>query len=299
MIVFAEATELMPPSSSRRDLETSIEAARLAGCRLYFIPPDFSEISAENALDLVPEQAEAQPAVWLGYIPSPDRYRELYDAAARKNIFLLNSLEEHRRTQEFDLAYPHLDGLTPRSRIVTSVDECPSAVAELGLPLFVKGAVQSRKGRGWKACVAESGDELAALVQSLLGSENRSRGRVVVRELVRLRHSRDINGFPQGREYRVILYRQEILGLGYYWEGPDPLRELSPAERDSVEALAREAARRLAVPYVTVDIGQTEAGDWIVIETGDPQFSGLSQIQPLGLWSKIARLEIYSGSQTE
>lgn len=292
MIVFAEATELMPPSASRRDLEVSIEAARLVGCRLYSIPPDFAVSgSAEAALDIVPLQTEAQPAVWIGYIPPLERYRELYEAAARKRIFLLNSPEEHQRVQEFDAAYPHLEGLTPRSRMLTRLDECPAAVTELGLPLFVKGAVQSRKGRGWKACVAESVPELEVLVQSLLELENRSRGRVVLRQLAKLRHSREVNGFPLGREYRVFLYRGEILGLGYYWEGSDPLRELSAGECHAVEELAREVARRLNVPYVAVDIGQMEAGEWIVIETGDPQFCGLSQIQPLGLWSRIAGMD--------
>lgn len=39
--------------------------------------------------------------------------------------------------------------------------------------------------------------------------------------------------------------------------------------------------------YPSVDVGQLDTGDWIVIEIGDGQFSGLSQIPVLNLWSKI------------
>jgi hypothetical protein len=54
--------------------------------------------------------------------------------------------------------------------------------------------------------------------------------------------------------------------------------------------LAREAARRLEVPYVAVDVGQLEGGSWIVIETGDPQFSGVSTIPLLRLWHIISSI---------
>jgi len=36
-----------------------------------------------------------------------------------------------------------------------------------------------------------------------------------------------------------------------------------------------------------VDVGQLESGEWIVIEVGDGQFAGLSQVSVLELWSKL------------
>jgi hypothetical protein len=81
------------------------------------------------------------------------------------------------------------------------------------------------------------------------------------------------------------------LGYGYYGEGDDPLKPLAPEEQSAILALAREVARRVGVPYLTVDIGQLEDGQWIVIEVGDAQFSGVSQIPPLSLWNEIQRIE--------
>lgn len=291
MIVISEASDQLPPSSSTRDLLASHEAAKISGCKVYTIPPDFSRCeTAENALWHVPRQDRATPAVWIGYIPTVQRYSQIFAAALSRNLVLLNTPDEHQVAQEFDSAYPLLQELTPRSVVVSELQHCSQAVEVLGLPVFVKGAVQSRKGQGRQACVAETHDELVRLVKALLGFEAKSRGRVIVRELVHLRHTRSHNGFPLGREYRAFIYKQDLIGLGYYWEGEDGLSSLSAAERHCVEQLALEAATRLKVPYVAVDIGQLENASWTVIEAGDAQFSGVSQIPLLQLWNRIAAI---------
>lgn len=293
MIVFSEDSPQVPPSASATDIHKMTEAAKLTGCQVYYIPQDFAECeTAEYALSYVPVQAVETPAVWIGYIPAPERCSAVYAAALSRNILLLNSPEEYLDAQEFDRAYPRLEGLTPASIVVRSEDECDGAAALLGLPVFVKGAVQSRKSRGWRACVADTADQLRLLCCHLLALESRSRGRVVVRRLVRLRHSRSsAEGFPFGREYRVFIHRNDVLGWGYYWDGDDPLRPLDSEEERTVLTLASEAARRVGTPYVAIDVGQTEDGEWTVIETGDAQFSGVSQTPLLSLWSRLARIE--------
>lgn len=288
MILLAESPALLPPSSSRDDIARSLEAARLTNWRIFEIPPDFSECeTAENALAHIPRQGAPVPTVWLGYIPNFARYEEIYNAANEKNLRLLNSPEEHRIVQEFDLAYPFLEGFTPRSVTVSSVEEALGRAPEIGFPLFVKGAVQSRKSRGLGACVAHDEAQLRARVGELLELGLRSRGRVVLRELVRLRHSRTHGDFPLGREFRVFLLDGHVLALGYYWQGDDELARLSNDERREVEALAAKVARKIPARFVALDCGQLDCGAWTIIEAGDPQFSGLSQIAPLPYWNAL------------
>jgi len=289
MIVLSEASPQLPLSASSRDISASTEAARLAQCDVYTIPADFERCeNAENALAHIPSRANVTDAIWIGFIPPADRYAAIYDAAIRKNIRLPNTLDEHLNAQEFDRAYDRLGNLTPASRVVSTAAEARVAASEIGYPVFLKGVVQSRKSRGWKACVAADADELDVLVGALLSLENRSRGRIAVRQLVSLRHERvSAQGFPLGREFRAILWHGVIVGMGYYWEGDDPLKSLSSNEEREVRALAIEAARRLETPYVAIDIGQTTDGDWIVIESGDAQFSGVSQIPLFGLWHNL------------
>jgi hypothetical protein len=47
----------------------------------------------------------------------------------------------------------------------------------------------------------------------------------------------------------------------------------------------------IKLPYVALDIGQLENGRWIIIETGDPQFSGVSEFPLLQLWSRIREID--------
>ena len=51
-------------------------------------------------------------------------------------------------------------------------------------------------------------------------------------------------------------------------------------ERDEQEirSLAHEVAKRTKVPWLAVDVGQLESGEWRVIETGDPSCTGLATV---------------------
>lgn len=293
MIALSEYSPQLPDSASLRDLQRATEAARIAGCRIYHIPQDFPEgVTADDAMWHVPVQlgADPVPAVWIGYIPLPEHYGLIYDAALRKNIRLVNSLEEFRRAEEFDRFYPLLAELTAKSVCVDEADAvaCEAAANQLGYPVFVKGTVQSLKSQGIEACVAKDLSELRGIVSRVLKYRRKSLGRVIIRKLMKLRHGRlGPGGFPLGREYRVFVYRERVLALGYYWEGDDDLAELSASERTVVTDLALEVSRRLAVPYVAVDVGQLETGEWKVIEVGDAQFSGLSQAPIHVLWAGL------------
>ncbi|BCM88450.1 hypothetical protein IAD21_00281 [Abditibacteriota bacterium] len=116
----------------------------------------------------------------------------------------------------------------------------------------------------------------------------RARGRVLVRHLVSLRYSRlSDEGFRLGREYRVFILGEQVVGYGYYWEGWDELRDLSTEDETVMLSLALEAAHRVQVPFLAVDVGQQEDGTWIVIEVGDAQFAASGQMERLPLWNKL------------
>ncbi|MFN6571566.1 ATP-grasp domain-containing protein [Dendronalium sp. ChiSLP03b] len=296
MIVLSESIEQIEQSASANENKLMTEAAQLLGCKVYYIPRDFERCgNAENALWHIPEYAKETAGIWVGYIPELERYEAIYQAALAKGIKLLNTPLEHRIALEFDLFYPHLKGLTPESVIIASTNECIQAGELLGYPVFIKGAVQSRKQQGWESCVANNQEELIRLTEWLLKLKYSSRSKVIVRKLVKLRHQRLApNGFPMGREFRCFIYNQQILKYGYYWDGQDNLSQLSKHEEKQVLSLAILAAERLRVPYIAIDIGQLESGEWIVIETADAQFAGVCQIPALELWNKLKDISSYS-----
>jgi glutathione synthase/RimK-type ligase-like ATP-grasp enzyme len=54
---------------------------------------------------------------------------------------------------------------------------------------------------------------------------------------------------------------------------------------------AREAARRIGVVFVVMDIAQTASGKWVVIEVNDAQECGYAGVPPRELWGEISALE--------
>ncbi|NOK61110.1 MAG: hypothetical protein GFH27_549307n93 [Chloroflexi bacterium AL-W] len=263
IVVLSEADTSPAIDINTRELHAITEAARMFGCRVYAVPQNFSTAgTAENALAYLPMYASPIPGVWVGYIPSVERYTALCDAAKAKGIYLLNTPAEYQIAMEFDHFYPRLGDLTPASMIITSLAECKKVTAQLGFPAFVKGAVKSNKSQGWSACVAHNEFELTTLVNELLVHTNRSRGRVVVRKLVNLRYvNKTPDGFPLGREYRVFVYHNNVLAYGYYWDEQRDPYTLTSTDSQAIADLASEAAQRVQVPFLAVDIGQLQSGE--------------------------------------
>lgn len=119
LLIFSEARDEVGASPNAQDMLDMTRAAQLVGCPTYIIPKDFSECeTADNALWHVPEQEEEATAIWLGFIPSPERYEAIYQAALRRHVRLINDPKQHLQALEFDLAYPLLEGITPPSEVL-------------------------------------------------------------------------------------------------------------------------------------------------------------------------------------
>lgn len=291
MILFSQA---FPTLKDRfgDDIAYSTRVAIEEGWQVHFLPYRLDEHTAlDEALAELPSLPSPQPAVWLGFVPSFALYQKVYDALRGRGYVLVNSPDEHQRVFELDLAYPYIRELTARTAVVRAVDECRRALNEVPLPAFVKGSLASRKEAGWKACVAETPDELATMVGELLRDERAARGRVMIRELLPLRTERvAAKDFPIAREYRFFLYRGEILSYGFYWLYLTLFPPLTPDEEQAMCALASEGARRLDVPFVSIDIAQRQDGSFVIVEPGDPQFSGPSTMPISPLWRRLGAL---------
>ncbi|WP_372367283.1 ATP-grasp domain-containing protein [Candidatus Uabimicrobium sp. HlEnr_7] len=284
MIVFSEHTTLN--SESARDLEQVTKVAQASGCRVYFIPSDFDDCGdAEGALCYVPQQQIPKKAVYIGYIPTIERYNEIYNAAKQKNIYLVNSPQEYALAEHFHLYYSSIEDLTPKSYFLT--DETMIDELDLTFPVFVKGTILSLKSLG--IGIVHDKEQLRKVAHDLFCKyKKQTVGNVIVREYAKLRHVRTSKlGFPFGREYRVFLYKGEVLSYGYYWDGEDELSKLSATEESEVLYLAQKAAKRISTPYIAIDIGQLESRKWIVIEMGDGQFCGATHVPLFQLWNEL------------
>lgn len=248
MIVLSEAVlhEAATTPGARDNVEMT-EAATLVGCRIYTIPKDFSQCeTAENALWHVPVQEAPTRGVWCGFIPSLERYTAIYDELARKNIWLPNTPDEHAIALDFDLAYERLVGLTPKSVTLTRAEDGQAAEEALGYPVFVRGATRSRKAEGWKACVATNRDELQKLITELFALPYRSRGKVIIRQLAALRHTRvSDEGFPWGGSTVFFSLARPFWRLGTTGTATIPWPHSPPTKNRRCSHLPK---RRLVAP---------------------------------------------------
>jgi hypothetical protein len=274
-----------PPGDDHvsRALCLSAEAALASSLPLYRLPCPFGPLELAAVLARVPDGAGA-PICYSGYLPHWGSYFALDWQLRDKGFRPLNSRHDVKTAMDFENWYPRLRGLTAASVIVKEASDLDAAAA-LGFPLFLKGPVKSRKEEGFEACLVRDEDALRAAFDA---AKARSRDeRLVVRTLLPLKRSgEERNGFPVSREYRVYLYQGDILGYGYYWGGKDHF-PLAASERQELLNLAQEAAHRLAVPLVAVDVGQLDSGEWKLVEVGDPQFSGLAHMNRTTFWTRL------------
>ena len=290
IFLVSEADFADPATVNGREWRAITDAARMMGCRVVPLPPDLHEAGGADAVfAYVSAGPSPAAAVWAGYIPSAARYQEVYEGLAAKGVRLINTPEQHFRAMDFDGFYERLRDHTPESRTAATVEESIRAAAELGYPVFVKGAIKSSKEQGWNACVANDVSGVERIASFLLSREKRARGRIIIRRFADLRRTGETPGdFPLSREYRIFLLNGEVVSAGYYWEGTQDPWPLTAADEGAMYALAQKAAALLEVPFVAVDIGQLNSGEWIVIETGDAQFCGLSQASLLGIWNRLS-----------
>jgi len=117
---------------------------------------------------------------------------------------------------------------------------------------------------------------------------------IVCREFVPLRpvpagaSAADV--IPASFEYRTFWWRGQCVGAGPYWAAVTSY-DWTQAEAQPALAVAAQAAQRLALPFLVVDVAQTVDGRWIVIEVNDAQESGYAGIAPLPLWQRIVEME--------
>lgn len=235
---------------------------------------------------------QAPDEVWavarVGAVP---RYDAVYAVLKAQGIVLVNDPEEQRRASELSAWYPLLEELTPKSLVFAERPDSARIEAELGWPMFMKGVRQTSRHRASLSII--DGPEALERALAAYAADPILRWQpIACREYVRLRRVEEAEGdrLPSAFEFRSFWWRGELAGWGrHWWQG----RPYQPTERQAADmlSLAGEAARRLRVPFLVVDVAQREDGRWLVVECNDAQESGYGGTSPLGLWQRVAELE--------
>ncbi len=236
-------------------------------------------------------RAPSRPEKVVLRIGAVKDYEGVERALAQTGFALINSRGEHLRATELPRWYPLLEDLTPKSLWFEGPPDPVAISEELGWPVFMKGARQTHRHKRSHSFIdgpVALGRALAEYAQDPVLSWQD----IVCRELVPLRPVEDPDParIPSSFEFRTFWWKGTCVGIGRYWSAGLNYT-LTGTEEQAALAIASEAARRVAVPFLVVDVAQTAAGRWIVIECNDGQESGYAGVSPMGLWNAVLDLE--------
>ncbi len=245
---------------------------RLLACRRPYHRPDL--VTAVARVGAIPDYADYHRG-WL-----------------ERGVRLIHDPDQHRRASELPGWYPLIEDLTPRS--VWFAEPPPADVVEaaLGWPIFMKGSRQT-SGHRKSLAIVDGPDAYRRAIAAYAQDAILHWQELVCRRFVPLRPVGDDevgDRVPTSFELRSFWWRGELVGFGrYWWEGRG--YDVTPAERRAAIALGAEAARRVDVPFLVVDLAQDVDGNWLVIECNDGQESGHAGVSALGMWQRIVELE--------
>lgn len=219
-----------------------------------------------------------------------DDYDALFNQLRDDGISLVNSPAQHRLASELPSWYPLLEDLTARSAWFDEIPLPDVVERQFGWPVFVKGARSTAKHSPGLA-IASNATEFAALTESYRRDRILHWQTFCVREYLRLRPvaGRGTTKIRPSFEFRTFWYRGQPVGAGRYWHD-FATYDWSPTERMNAMRVAETAVRRLAIPFVVVDVAQTMDGRWVVIECNDAQESGHAGVSPFALWQSVAEV---------
>ncbi len=231
-----------------------------------------------------PNQINEEERCVLRIGPVPD-YSTQYAEKLAMGLRLVNSPKEHALASELENWYPLLNDLTPRTQVFNSLPNAQEIESNFEWPVFMKGSRQTSKHNPDLSIIRDQAHYERASEQyrndAILHWQ-----KPVIREFVRLAA---VSGSVPGKvqpsvEYRSFWWAGHCVGWGRYWY---QVALYECHDIDAGLAVARDAASRLAVPFLVVDFAKTFDGHWIIIECNDAQESGYAAIPPQALWQEV------------
>jgi len=284
------------------DFVAEYAAAQNAGFSTCFI--NFEAVQEGNilrALRKIPFLEKPEKAIYRGWMLTETQYEALYQALLAKNILLIHDTKMYLHTHYFPNTYPIIREHTPKSIYFELEGEnanLEEKLAELevfeGKPLIIKDFVKSEKHDWHTACfipLANDRENVLKITRHFLSLRDKFLNKgLVYREFVKLaaltQHSK--SEMPLAQEYRLFYWDNELLCYAEYWE-----EGIYSAELPDL-SIFHKIAKKIESRFFTMDIAKLQTGEWIIMELGDGQVSGLPERLDVNVfYQKLAeRLEV-------
>lgn len=213
-------------------------------------------------------------------------YNYLVDEFAEKGAVLVST--QHDWVSDIRQWAPVLGVMSPRTW--TSIEDVYSS--GFTGPFFVKGIDKSLKLDFNEFCYAADLDRLPVVLDNLKNALPVEQP-LVIREYVPLTTYgvSKKTGMPIAHEFRVFIYKGQVLSQGFYWESVRKKDDLTLVDSPSPVSFIQQVVEQVGdkCDFYALDIALTADGNWIVIELNDGCLSGLSANDPEVLYSNLFR----------
>jgi hypothetical protein len=244
------------------------DAAREIEVRTLLLDHD-RLVGSEGAVS-VRGLADAEAAMlYRGWMIPAAAYEALEAAVVAKGSSLITTAAQYVSAHHLPGWIDIFKELTPATTFVAinaTPDEIVAAATDLGGTAFVvKDWVKSRKYEWDTAAFAPTVESLPGIVAEFIRlQEEILVGEVVIRRLMDLDNSQP--------EVRVWWAHGAVALVSPH---PDFSGASLPKIDEAFFERVGKAVAELGSPFVTTDLAMTSDGDWLVIEVGDGQVSGL------------------------
>ncbi|MDS0526599.1 ATP-grasp domain-containing protein [Clostridium sp. SHJSY1] len=231
---------------------------------------NYEEFVSSGNLKCYPNNLDEGICIYRGWMLKPDKYKELYERLKIKGISLINDADKYNNCHLFPSTYDNIKGYTPKTKWYEDYKEIDWNDINIEFERFmIKDYVKSVKGSKFpryfetpvRKDVMDSYIEEFINLRGALFTEG-----IVIKEFV------DFKKYGERtNEYRAFYLNGKLVTVSKNSSQPDkcPVVPIEFVEKFNC----------LDSNFYTVDFAELENGDWIVVETGDGQVSGLSPNQ--------------------
>lgn len=239
------------------------------------------EGAIKQALRRVPVTAEPTLAIYRGWMLNLTQYQQLAQGLAAKNYQLINHPAAYAACHHLPNVLPLLGDQTPASLVFPQEQglDASNIAAQAATyfnqhALIIKDYVKSRKHEWYEACFIPDASDQAQSSRVIQTFIERQAEALVGGVLLRAWHPLQIwqthqqSGLALAYEYRSFWLDGKLLWATPYW---DHQPNQPTPDWSRYTALAQQIQSR----FWTLDLALTQTGDWLIIELGDGQVSGL------------------------
>jgi hypothetical protein len=270
--------------------EAEFDAATSLGLKcLLFDEEALCAGDIDLALKRLP-QGDGRKLLYRGWILTEELYRRFEGALSARGYALVSSAAHYAEVTYFPNYHPKIRDSSP-SAVWTDTPDAFLAwtlARKLGDgPFVIKDHVKSAKHLWHEACFIPKGagrENFERIAENLRREQGKTffRG-FVVKQFVPLRsRGESPREYPMCEEYRLFFWKRQLMVASHYHRQAENLVDWSPFV---------VLAQRFDSPFFTMDIAQTEEGNWIVVDMGAGECSSLPpSLEPARFYRKLAEL---------